>query len=117
MSSKRKIKNVLEKALLYEREMEFELYKYELAEHIDYWRDGLKKDGEEFVFVLTEKNGDTAMLLLTNKDELYINEEARNKLKTRWKDAYKKNIELLLPAMAGDLADGILSVNGVRYKK
>jgi len=110
---KERIEVVLRKALLLEGEMEYGLYKYELEEHIDYWKDGLEKDKEEYVFVLTERKGDMAMLLIT-KDELFINEKAKDKLKLYWKGAYKKNIEMLLPRMAEELANGFLSVNGVK---
>lgn len=50
-------------------------------EHIDYWKEGLKKDSEDFVFVVTVNNGDVPMLLITNKDEMYINEKAREQIK------------------------------------
>ena len=57
------------------------------------------------------------MLLITKSGELYINEEAREQLKAEWGTTYKSNIERLLPFMAEQLANGILSVNGVKYSK
>ena len=57
------------------------------------------------------------MLLITKEVELFINEKAREQLKIFWKTAYKKNIEFLLPSMASELIEGILSVNGVKYQR
>ncbi|HVA99012.1 MAG TPA: hypothetical protein VNG53_08960 [Bacteroidia bacterium] len=114
---KNKTIDILHTALLHDGEMSYALYEYEMEEHIDYWKKELKKDKDEFVFVIDERDGDVAMLLITKKHELYINEKAREQLKIIWKNVYQKNIELLLPDMAEQLANGILSVNGVKYSK
>lgn len=113
---KSKIENELRKALLMSGKMSGGLFDYELEEHIDYWKKSLKKDKDAFLFVVTEKNGDVAMLLITNKNELFINEKARHKLQEFWneKSVYESNIELLLPVMAEELESGSLSVNGVK---
>jgi len=70
----------------------------------------------EFLFVVTENNGDVAMFLMTNKNDIFINEEARRKLHEFWneKSVYKHNIDLLLPVMAEELESGSLSVYGVK---
>ncbi len=95
--------------------MSYGLYEYELKENIDYWEEEMRRDKDEFVFVVTENNGDVAMLLITKTGELFINEKARDQLQLFWylKGVYKKNIELLLPSMAKQLKNGELSVNGV----
>lgn len=111
----KRIKNILYKALLLNGKMEKALYEWELEEHIEYWKRGMKKDNEEFVFVVTEKDGDVAMLLITKKNKLFINEKARAQLQLYWKSNYEKNIEYLLSAMVKDLSNGILSVTGVRF--
>ena len=111
----KRIKNILYKALLLNGKMEYALYEWELKEHIDYWKRGMKKDNEEFVFVVTEKNGDAAMLLITKNDELFINEKARKQLQLYWKSNYEKNIKYLLPTMVKNLSNEILSVNGVKF--
>jgi len=112
---KSKIESELRKALLMSGEMSDELFEYELEEHIDYWKKSLKKDKDEFLFVVTENNGNVAMLLITNKNELFINERARQKLNEFWKeDVYNYNIEFLLPVMAEELESASLSVNGVK---
>ena len=111
----KRIKNILHKALLLNGKMEHALYEYELKEHLDYWKKGLVKDDDEFVFVVTENKGDVAMILITNKGKLFINEKARQQLQLYWKGVYENNIEFLLPSMAKQLSDGILPVNGVKY--
>ena len=113
---KSKIENELRKGLLMSGEMSEELFEYELEEHIDYWKKSLQKDKDEFLFVVTENNGHVAMLLITNKNELFINGKARCRLREFWADksVYEYNIELLLPVMVEDLESGSVSVNGVK---
>lgn len=115
MQLETKIENSLLKALLLEGTMEYELYKHELEEHITYWKDGLEKDDEDFVFVVTVNNGDVAMLLITKTNELFINEDARKQLKIFWKKQYKINIELLLPNMVNDLTNDCFALTGVKF--
>ena len=110
------IENNLHRALLLDGEMEYALYEYELEEHIAFWENELHKYKEDFVFIVTEKEGDVAMLLITKANELFINEKAREQLKQFWKAAYKTNLETLLPHMANELASEILSVNGVKFQ-
>ena len=113
----KRIEALLNKALLLDGKMEYGLYEHELEEHIDYWRKGLVDDNDEFVFVVTENSSDVALLLLTNENELFINEEARDKLQQLWPaEAYLYNLKKLIPAMAKQIANGILSVNGVKYE-
>ena len=104
----------LRKALLHNGRMELGLYEYELKEHIDYWYEGLKADGDEFVFVVTENSGDVAMALITVDKTVYINEKAREKLSQLWSKTYSKNIKRLLPMIADNVANNIISVNGVK---
>lgn len=111
---KRKIANTLRKALLEDGKMERALYEYELEEHLDYWYEGLKSDREQFVFAVTENSGDVAMVLITPDKTIYVNEEAREKLSEFWIKAYKHNINQLIPMMAENLANDIISVTGVK---
>jgi hypothetical protein len=111
---KRKIANTLRKALLEDGKMERALYEYELEEHIDYWYEGLKSDREQFVFAVTENSGDVAMVLITPDRTIYVNEEAREKLSEFWIKAYENNINQLIPMMAENLANDIISVTGVK---
>ena len=91
---KRKIANLLGKALLQDGKMERALYDYELEEHIDYWYEGLKTDRDEFVFAVTENSGAVAMILITADKTVYINEEAREELSKFWPNAYETNMKL-----------------------
>lgn len=109
-----KIENSLLKTLLLEGEMHYALYEFELVEHIDYWKESLRKDKDDFIFIVTVNNGDVAMLLITNTDELFINEKARKQLKLFWKTNYKTNIEMLLPSMVKDLSNDCFSITGVK---
>ena len=111
---KRKIANTLRKALLEDGKMERALYEYELEEHIDYWYEGLKSDRDQFVFAVTENSGDVAMVLITPDKTIYVNEEAREKLAKFWIKAYENNINQLIPMMAENLANDIISVTGVK---
>lgn len=110
----RKIANTLRKALLEDGKMERALYEYELEEHIDYWYEGLKSDRDQFVFAVTENSGDVAMVLIMPDKTIYVNEEAREKLAKFWIKAYENNINQLIPMMAENLANDIISVTGVK---
>ena len=114
MRTRKSIAQELRRALLEQGTMADKLYEYELAEHIDYWHQGLLRDEEEYVFVVTENSGDVAMVLIMPNKRLYINEAARDKLKELWDAVYQSNLERLIPLMAHDLAQGIISVNGVQ---
>ena len=113
---KSQIESELRKALLMYGKMSAELFAYELEEHIDYWKKSLKKDKDEFLLVVTQNNGDVAMFLMTNKNELFIKEKARQKLREFWEEEsiYNYNIEFLLPVMTEQLENGIISVNGLK---
>ncbi|TGE14204.1 hypothetical protein [Hymenobacter elongatus] len=113
---KKAIQNSLRKALVLDADMSYALYKYELEEHIDYWKAGMRRDGDEFLFVVTENRGNVAMLLMTPKNELFINEQAREQLRLRWhtKGVYENNMKLFLPLMAEQLAAGEVAVTGVK---
>jgi len=106
--------NVLHKALLHDGEMFHSLYEHEMQEHIAYWTEGMRKDKDDFVFVVTENNGHAAMVVITKDEELLVNEPARAFLKNVWQKQYDKNIEILLPGMAAELSAGYFSVNGVK---
>jgi len=111
---KRKIANTLRKALLEDGKRERALYEYELEEHIDYWYEGLKSDRDQLVFAVTENSGHVAMVLITPDKTIYVNEEAREKLAKFWIKAYENNINQLIPMMAENLANDIISVTGVK---
>ena len=104
----------LRKALLEDGAMAHVLYEHELKEHIDYWYQGLKRDREDVVFVVTENSGDVAMVLITRDKTVYINEDAREELMKIWQANYVNNFEMLIPAMVGDLMNDFFAVTGVK---
>lgn len=65
---------------------------------------------------VTENSGDVAMVLITADKTVYINEDAREQLLKEWPIAYKTNIKRLIPMMAEELANDIISVNGVKTR-
>jgi hypothetical protein len=109
-----KITKLLKTALLENGDMAHALYDHELKEHIDYWYKGLKRDGGDVVFVVTENNGDVAMVLITRDKTIYINEDARQELMKIWQANYANNLEMLIPTMVKDLMDGFFAVTVVK---
>ncbi|MEL6231328.1 MAG: hypothetical protein AAFR24_15560 [Cyanobacteria bacterium J06627_3] len=112
--SKRRIENLLRKALLEDGEMAYGLYEFELQEHIDYWYQGLLRDKDEFLFAVTENNGDIAMVLIMPDKTLYVNEKALEELRQLWPVAHESNMKHLIPRMAEQLSKDIIAVNGVK---
>lgn len=117
MKNTRKIEALLRQALIDNGKMEYALFEFELEEHIVYWYKGLKRDKEEFVFAVTENRGDVAMVLITKNKKIYVNEKARQFLMKQWEgEIYRKNMEVLIPMMAKNLANDILAVNNVKVE-
>jgi len=114
MSNRTKeISDLLSKALFHKGQMDHDLYKFELEEHIQEWYAGLKADRNNFVLVVTENSGSVAMILISKDKTVYVNEDGREKLSTIWKLNYENNVILLLPAMADDINNGFYSVTGI----
>ncbi|MBW4656286.1 MAG: hypothetical protein KME20_25075 [Kaiparowitsia implicata GSE-PSE-MK54-09C] len=109
-----KITKLLKKALLENGDMAHALYEHELKEHIDDWYKGLKRDGGDVVFVVTENSGHVAMVLITRDKTVYVNEDARQELMKSWKVNYAKNLEMLIPSMVKDLMDGFVAITGFK---
>ena len=65
---------------------------------------------------VTENSGDVAMVLITANKTVYINEDATEQLSKEWPLAYEKNMKRLIPMMAEELANDIISVNGVKTR-
>lgn len=112
--SAKKIENLLKQALIHDGEMQYELYEYELKELLDELRSSMAKDQDEYIFAVTENSGHVAMLLIEKAGRVYINDEAREKLKTLWQTAYESNMKKLIPAFAKQLNEGEIPINGVK---
>jgi hypothetical protein len=113
--SKRKIieKN-LKIALLEEGDLVDALFEYELAEHVDEYLQSKKDDGDKYFFAVTEHSNDVAMLLIDESDNVHQNQVARDLLKSLWRDAYKSNMQKLIPQIAQELNAGYLFTAGVK---
>ena len=115
--SKKVIEKNLVKALLYDGEMAYALFEYELEEHLDEYLKSKKEDKDDYFFAVTEHTNDVAMLLIDKKNKVHINEKARAMLKKYWKGpVYGYNLKILIPQMAEQLSMGYLFVSGVKLQ-
>ena len=113
----KEIEKKLELALLEDGEMVFDLYEYELENQLDDLRASMAEDKDEYIFAVTENRGDVAMVLIEASGQVYINEEAREKLKTLWPLGYESNMKTLIPEFAEQLSEGEVPVNGVKTSR
>ena len=111
---KRIIEKNLRKALLEDGPFAQALFEYELEEHIEEYLQSKRANGDKYFFAVTEHTNDVAMLLIDEHDSVHINEEARTLLRKLWRDAYKQNLRILIPDMAGELDAGYLYTAGVK---
>jgi hypothetical protein len=112
--SKKSIEKNLRKALLDDGPLARALFEYELEEHVDEYARSKQTDGDKYFFAVTEHSNDVAMLLIDAGDQLHVNEDARTLLKKLWRDAYRKNLEVLIPQMVEELNAGYLFTAGVK---
>ena len=112
--SKKTIEKNLRRSLLKEGIFAKALFEYELEEHIEEYLQSKQADGDEYFFAVTEHTNDVAMLFIDESNRVYINEDARAKLQKHWRDAYEKNLQLLIPQMAEELDAGRLFTAGVK---
>jgi hypothetical protein len=115
--TKEKIALNLENALLKDAPLEIELYKWELEEHVQEYFASKKEDKDKYFIAITEHTNDVAMLLIDDKNHLYINEKAREELKKIWHKSYKRNMKILIPQMAQNLFDGYVFISGIKEAK
>ena len=116
--SKKTIEKNLIKALLNDGAMTYALFEHELEEHIKEFMKSKKKDKDDYFFAVTEHTNDVAMLLIDGANKVYVNEEARARLKTFWKGfVYEHNLKILIPQMADELSKGFFFVTGVKMQK
>ncbi len=115
--TKKKIINNLEKALLKDAPLSLKLYHWELEEHVQEYFVSKKEDRDKYFLAITEQKNDVAMLLIDEKNYLYINEEARTKLKQTWKKSSDKNLKQLILQIAQNLNDGYIFAAGLKELK
>ncbi len=97
--------------------MEHALYEHELIEVLDDLTLSMQKDKDDYIFTVTENRGHVAMLLVEKSQRIWTNEQARERLKTLWNDAYENNMKKLIPDFARQLYKSELPINGVKVAK
>jgi len=108
------IEKILQQTLLHDAAMQYGLYEYELEELLDELKSSLAADQDDYLFAVTENSGHVAMVLIEKSGQVYINEQAREKLQALWPAAYTSNMKKLIPAFARQLHQGELPINGVK---
>ena len=111
------IEKLLKQTLLHDGAMQYGLYEHELEELLDELKSSLTADQDDYIFTVTENSGDVAMVLIEKSGQVYINEQAREKLQALWSAAYEGNIQRLIPAFAQQLHEEELPINGVKTIK
>jgi hypothetical protein len=109
----KEIVTLLDQALLHNGKMQYQLYEDALEGLLGDLKASLKQDKEDFIFVVTEDDDQVAMVLIEKSGKVYINEKARQKLKSLWRAAYDRNLKQFIPLLAQQLEDGELAVTGV----
>ena len=108
----------LVRALLEDGAMSKSLFEEELQEQTDEFLRSKKEDGDGFIFAITERDNQVAMLLIDRDDKVHVNEGARAVLKTYWqKSVYEDNMLMLLPQMVDELSEGYYFVTGVKRQE
>src|SRR6266436_8313719 len=110
------IEKRLEQTLMHDEAMQYGLYTYELEEVLDELKSSLAHDNDDYIFAVTENSGHVAMVLIEQSGEVYINEQAKEKLKALWPATYESNMKQLIPVFAQQLHEGELPINGVKQR-
>ncbi len=110
----KKIEKHLKQSLIHNGEMQYQLYEYELEELLDELKSSMTKDKDDYIFAVTENSGHVAMVLVEKSGQIYINEQAREKLQAFWPAAYDSNMKRLLPVFSKQLSGGEIPINGVK---
>ena len=108
------IEKLLEQTLMNDGEMQYDLYRYELEDHLDEWKSSMVKDNDDYIFAVTNNGRYTAMVLIEKSEQVHINERARERLKTLWPTAYGSNMQKLIPKFAEQLNEGEIPMIGVK---
>ena len=101
------IEKILQQTLLHDAAMQYGLYEYELEELLDELKASLAADQDDYIFAVTENSGHVAMVLIEKSGQVYINEQAREKLQALWPVAYPRNQYL---RQNGDEAGRLITV-------
>ena len=113
--NKRQAIIALTTTLLLDGKMDYELYEFEIEEHIEEFTKEMHTDKDEYVVIITEHSGNVAMALITKENKLFINKMARKKLKECWLKNYENNIKLFIPDMIDMFKNNNLWVSGIKF--
>jgi hypothetical protein len=113
----KQIEKLLNQALLHDGNMVPAIPANELIEIVKGLKLSMKKDKDDYIFTVTEDQGQVAMLLVEKSGLVYVNEQARARLKTLWPAAYESNMKQLIPEFAKQLKKGELPINGVKIHR
>ncbi|MBN1428558.1 MAG: hypothetical protein JXB07_09235 [Anaerolineae bacterium] len=113
-SRRRIIERNLRRALLEDGPLVQDLFEYELEEHIDDYLRSKRQDNDKYFLAVTENRNHVAILLIDEDEVVHVNEDAREALKTLWKDLYQQNLEKMIPDMARELDTGYLYIAGIK---
>ena len=105
----------LTNTLLHDGPMSLLRYQDELEDQVAELQDIMHQNNNDLLMALTENSGDVAMLLLLKDNSVYCNEDARDTLRTLWKDSYDYNILLIIPGMVEDLCDDSFPIFTCQY--
>lgn len=108
----KKIETILRHSLLKDGKMDIELYHNNLEEMIDDLKESLINDDEDYIFSLVCDGSSTAMIMIDMNGEIYINEDARTKLKSLWLNNYSKNLNMFIPEFAYELHKNMMPIMG-----
>ena len=112
--TKAKAKTHVIHSIFQDAKMDRRLYEFELDDIVEELKNSLIEDNDDFIFSITENNGGVAMLLIEPPGKVYINEDARDRLKELWGEAYSNNIVKLTPHFINELTSGRLPVQGIK---
>jgi hypothetical protein len=116
--SKLTTEKYLVRALLDDGAMSNSLFEEELQDQIDEFLKSKHEDKDDYFFAITERDKQVAMLLIDGEDKIHVNEEAREVLKTFWRNSvYEDNMLMLLPQMVDELSAGYYFVTGVKKQE
>ena len=81
---------------------------------MDDLQSSITADQDDYIFTVTENNGDVAMVLIEKSGQVYINEQARERLQALWPVGYTGNMKNFIPSFARQLSRGELPITGVK---
>jgi hypothetical protein len=108
----KKIEIILKHSLLKDDKMNLELFRNDLSSMVDDLKSSLINDEEDYIFSLACDGVSAAMVLIDKYGEIYINEDARAKLKSLWLINYSKNLSIFIPKFARELHRNVMPILG-----